>query len=564
MYSDHSVKETPIASSVIAPTPGEVIKTVLASQESMDKEKVEDSAQVDKDAEEAEKEYPHWTKTIMICVALYLALFLISLDRSIIATAIPQMTDEFHSLGDIGWYGSAYMITGCAFQLTYGRIYTFYSPKWVFLSSVALFELGSLICAVAPSSKAFIVGRAVAGLGGSGIMGGTIVLMVYIVPLRRRPMYQGVMGVIFLVAMVGGPLLGGVFTTYATWRWCFYINLPIGGLAMILVVLFLQVPNTPSSKPLTFREKLSKLDPIGTFCLLTGIICLLLALQWGGSTYAWNSGRIIALFILFGLLTIAFVVVQYYLQEDATVPPRILAYRSVTTSAFFAFCIGASLVILSSYLPIWFQAIQGVSAIESGYRLLPMIIGTLIASIAAGAIVSAIGYYTAVLIACSVIMSVGAGLLTTFNIATPERLWIGYQALFGLGIGLGQQQAGLAAQTVLKDKDVPTGVAIKFFGQGLGGAVFMSVAQNVLSDQLVQGLASIPDFDPQQVVAMGATELRGSVPPALLEEVLVVYNAAMMQVFVVALCMACLSVLGALGTEWRSVKGKKKRGMGGA
>jgi MFS family permease len=134
------------------------------------------------------------------------------------------MTDDFHSFGDIGWYASAYMITGCAFQLIYGRIYTFYSTKWVFLVAIGLFELGSLICGVAPNSVAFIIGRAIAGLGSGGIFSGSIMLMIPIVPLQKRPMYQGFMGITFAVASVVGPLLGGAFTDKATWRWCFYIK----------------------------------------------------------------------------------------------------------------------------------------------------------------------------------------------------------------------------------------------------------------------------------------------------------------------------------------------------
>jgi MFS family permease len=134
------------------------------------------------------------------------------------------MTDDFHSFGDIGWYASAYMITGCAFQLIYGRIYTFYSTKWVFLAAIGLFELGSLLCGVAPNSTAFIIGRAIAGLGSGGIFSGSIMLMIPIVPLQKRPMYQGFMGIMFAVASVVGPLLGGFFTDKATWRWCFYIK----------------------------------------------------------------------------------------------------------------------------------------------------------------------------------------------------------------------------------------------------------------------------------------------------------------------------------------------------
>lgn len=191
----------------------------------------------------AEIEYPPFATVLVIMVALYLALFFVSLvefpiyncsyqaveltvgqDRTIIATAIPRMTDTFHSLDDIGWYGSAYMITGCAFQLLYGRIYTFYSPKWVFLSAIGLFELGSLICGAAPSSAVFIIGRAIAGLGSCGIFSGTIMITVYIIPLRKRPVYQSFSGLTFGVASVVGPLLGGVFTDNATWRWCFYIK----------------------------------------------------------------------------------------------------------------------------------------------------------------------------------------------------------------------------------------------------------------------------------------------------------------------------------------------------
>jgi MFS family permease len=129
------------------------------------------------------------------------------------------MTDRFKSVGDIGWYSSAYMLTACACQLLYGRIYTFYDPKWVFLSSIALFELGSLICGVAPSSLAFIIGRAVAGTGSAGIFSGSIVLTVHIVPLRQRPIYQGVMGAVIMVSSIVGPLIGGAFTTRLTWRW---------------------------------------------------------------------------------------------------------------------------------------------------------------------------------------------------------------------------------------------------------------------------------------------------------------------------------------------------------
>lgn len=153
---------------------------------------------------------------------MFTAAFLVALDRTIIATAIPKITDDFHSLGDIGWYASAYLLTACSFQLLTGRIYTFYNPKWVFLINIAIFEIGSIICGAAPNSTAFIVGRAVAGLGSSGMFSGVIILMVHTVPLHKRPAYTGVFGMVFGVASVIGPLLGGAFTDGPSWRWCFW------------------------------------------------------------------------------------------------------------------------------------------------------------------------------------------------------------------------------------------------------------------------------------------------------------------------------------------------------
>jgi hypothetical protein len=457
------------------------------------------------------------------------------------------------------------MITGCAFQLFYGRLYTFYAPKWVFLASVSIFELGSLICGISRNSPTFIVGRAIAGLGAAGILSGTIVLSVHIIPLRKRPIYQSFMGVVILVSSVVGPVIGGAFTTHVTWRWCFYINLPIGGATLLLTFWLLPLSNNKMEQEieaakLSTREKIERLDPIGTLCFLPGIVCLLLALQLGGSTYAWSDGRIIVLWVVFGLLMIAFAGVQVWKQENATVPPRILGYRSVTASTWFAFCISGSMTALVYFLPLWFQAIEGDSAIESGIRVLPMIIALLVSSIIAGGTVSALGYYTPMLIACSVTMSVGAGLMTMFKVDTSKAIWIGYQVIFGFGIGLGQQQAGLAAQTVLPAVDVPVGVSLKFFGQQLGGAIFVSVAQNVLSTKLVAGLTGLPNLDPRVIVSLGATELRTYVGPQYLGEVLQVYNHAIDDVFMVGAIVAALSIIGALLTEWKSVKGKNLKG----
>lgn len=372
--------------------------------------------------------YPSGLKLAALMGSTFISMFLVALDRLIISTAIPQITDDFHSQTDIGWYGSAYMLTNCAFQLSFGKFYTFYSVKYVFITAIAFFEIGSAICGAAPNSTAFILGRAIAGVGSAGIMSGAITVIVYAVPLHKRPMYQGLFGAVFGIASVVGPLLGGAFTSNVTWRWCFYINLPFGGIAMVFIYFLLKIPDRATTHLLN-REKLAQLDSLGLFFFLPGIVCLLLALQWGGSKYAWSNGRIIALLVLAGVLIIGFVLVQIFKPDTATVPPRIFKQRSIMAGAWATFTLGASMMIIVYYLPIWFQAIEHVSAVQSGIRLLPMVLPMVLASITTGVLTARIGYYTPFMLFGTCLLAIGAGLLTTLQVNTSEGKWFGYQVL---------------------------------------------------------------------------------------------------------------------------------------
>jgi len=183
---------------------------------------VKEAEALERPVEEPETEYASGLKLATIMVALCLAVFLVALDNTIIATAIPKITDDFSALNDIGWYASSYLLTSCAFQLLFGKFYTIFSIKWVFLIAIAIFELGSLICGVAPTSIALIIGRAIAGVGSAGIFSGGLIIIAYSVPLPKRPIYTGLVGAMYGIASVVGPLLGGAFTDHLTWRWCFY------------------------------------------------------------------------------------------------------------------------------------------------------------------------------------------------------------------------------------------------------------------------------------------------------------------------------------------------------
>jgi MFS family permease len=476
------------------------------------------------------------------------------------------MTDDFHSLDDIAWYGSSYLLTSCAFQLIFGRFYTFNSPKWVFLSAIALFEIGSAICGAAPNSVSFIIGRAVAGLGSCGIFSGTIILITDSVPLPKRPMMTGFLGSIFGVSSVVAPLMGGAFTDHVSWRWCFYINLPVGAVTVIIILFLLKASPPPHpSTASTVRERVEQLDPLGTFVFLPGIVCLILALQWGGVTYAWGDGRIIALLVLCVVLLLTFAVIQTWKQETASVPPRIIKVRSVAAGVIYALCIGGSMMLFIYYLPLWFQAIKGASAVRSGIMNLPVVISLVLASIMAGIGVSHLGYSVPFMYACVVIMSVGAGLLTTFTVSTGHEKWIGYQVLFGFGLGLGMQQASVVAQTVLERKDVPTGASLIMLSQSLGGAISLPIGQTIFTNTLVTHLRGVvvPDQNGDDfahlVVSVGATELRQVVNTEDLAAVLTVYNKAVTNTFIVGLAFSCTAILGVVFTKWVSVKAKQPK-----
>ncbi|KAE8379042.1 major facilitator superfamily domain-containing protein [Aspergillus bertholletiae] len=508
------------------------------------------------DNEEFTTEYPSSWKLSMIMISLCLAVFCLALDTTIMATAIPKIADQFNSLNDVGWYGSAYLLTTSALTLSFGKLYSFYSIKWVYLQALAMFEIGSLICGATPNSLGLIIGRAIAGSGSAGIYSGSMLIVARSAPLERRPLLTGILGGLFGVASVVGPLIGGAFTDNLSWRWCFYINLPLGAVTGIFLILFFDAAK-PTARRTTIRDQLSQLDLLGSLFFLPAIICILLALQWGGTTYPWHDGRIIALFAVFGVLLLAFAGVQRWRQEKATIPPRLITNRNIWGAALFSFCLNASFIIFTYYLPMWFQSIKGVSATKSGIMNLPTVLAVVIFSITSGGLVGALGYYTPFMIIAPVIAAIGAGLLSTLQMDSSNATWIGYQILYGVGVGCGLQQPIVAVQGALAPADLPTGTVIVMFMQTIGGAIFMSVGQNVFQNQLMRNLATqAPSVDAAKVLQAGATMLRKTVSSDMLPVALKAYNSAITEAFYVAVAMAVLALPGGLVMQWISVKGR--------
>ncbi|KUJ22096.1 putative MFS toxin efflux pump [Mollisia scopiformis] len=504
-------------------------------------------------------EYPHGVKLWVILSALCLAVFLVALDQTIISTAIPKITDKFNSIQDIGWYGSSYLLTTTALQPTFGRIYTIFSIKSTFIVAIALFELGSLVCATAPTSKALIVGRAIAGLGSGGLFSGAVVILAYCLPLRKRPAAFGLIGGMWGIASVAGPLLGGVFTDKVSWRWCFYINLPIGAIAIVVILLVLKIDRDNNPDKLSYVQRILKLDLIGAALIIPTVIMLLLALQWGGSTYPWKDSRIIGLFCGFGGMLIIFVYSQLRLGDKATLPPRLFKDRNVVLALAFGFFFGSAFFALIFYLAIYFQSVKGSSATHAGIQLLPLLITTVLSSIATGGLITALGYYVPIMLVCMVLFSIGAGLITTFGLNTGTGMWFGYQVLTGAGIGVGFQGAIITVQTVLPLVDVPVATACVSFFQSLGGALFISVAQTLFQNGLLSGIERYaPALDAQAFLHSGATEIRTLLKEmgqeGQLEAVLRAYVDGLRHTFWITAACAIAAFFCACGLEWKSVK----------
>ena len=302
---------------------------------------------------------------------------------------------------------SGYLLTTCAFQLSYGKLYNLFPTKWVFLIALGIFELGSLVCGAAPSSVALIMGRVVQGIGAGGIFSGAILILAAATTLEKRPIFNGLLGSMFAIASVAGPLMGGAFTDRVTWRLCFYINLPFGLVTAISVMFCLS--SKDGRKPgfdLPLREKAKQLDAIGLLVFIPCIVTFLLVLTWGGALYPWSNWRIILLFVIAGVTLVAFAGVQYWQGDKATVPFSVIKQRTVWASAVYAFFLFGGFLAFNYYLPLWFQGVKGVSAVQGGIRILPSILSVVVFSILSGGLVTAVGYYTWACILSTVLAAV--------------------------------------------------------------------------------------------------------------------------------------------------------------
>ncbi|KAI8161523.1 Efflux pump aflT [Colletotrichum sp. SAR 10_65] len=514
-------------------------------------------------SDDPEPEYATGLGLVCIVAGLTLAVFCLSLDRTILATAIPTITTEFKSLGDVAWYGTSFPLATCCFQLMFGKLFAELRVTWVFLAALGIFEVGSIVCGAAPNSLALIIGRAISGIGCAGMLSGVFIIIALSFPVQKRPIYTGMIGGMAGIAEIIGPTIGGALTDNASWRWCFWINLPLGAVTAVMVILFVKPPKK-TGETKAIGPLLKSMDPLGNALLMPLMVCFLLALQWGGTVYAWSNWRIILCLCLFGVLLIVWLYVQYRRGDEATLPVRLMRQRSVASGTLFMLGTNGTVFVIVYYVSFWFQAVKDVTAEQSGINFLASSLSVSVSSIASGFLVSKIGYWVPQMVSSTVLLSVACGLIYRYNLETSTAYWAGTLVMFGLGVGQGMQMPLSAVQTVLKGADIALGTSVLLLAQTLAGIIMLAIAQNLFQSTLLKELTNkVQQVDAKVIIDHGAYGLKSMATEKYGAEaataVLKAYNEALRSTFLLSIVLACLTLLACLGTEWRSVKEQTKK-----
>ncbi|GAA0666827.1 MFS transporter [Streptomyces thermocarboxydovorans] len=461
--------------------------------------------------------------------ALLLGLLLAALDQTIVSTALPTIVSELGGLEHLSWVVTAYLLASTAATPLWGKLGDQYGRRRLFLTAIVIFLIGSALCGAAQDMAQLIAFRALQGLGGGGLIVLSMAIVGDLVPPRERGRYQGLFGAVFGATSVLGPLLGGLFTEHLSWRWVFYINLPVGVVAVAVIATVLHIPR---------RATRHVIDYLGTFLIAAVATCLVLVASLGGTTWAWGSTQIVGLAVLGAVLAVAFVAVERRAAEPV-LPLKLFRIRTFTLSAVISFIVGFAMFGAMTYLPTFLQVVQGVTPTMSGVHMLPMVAGMLIASTGSGQIVSRTGRWKVFPIAGTAVTTLGLVLLHQLDENSPTGEMSAFFFVFGLGLGLVMQVLVLIVQNAVSYEDL--GVATSgatFFrsiGASFGVAIFGTIFAARLGDELAaafRGAQLPPGVTPAALEA----DPRGidALPPALRPDAVHAYAVAITDVFLYA------------------------------
>lgn len=473
--------------------------------------------------------------------ALLLALLLAALDQTIVSTALPTIVSDLGGLEHLSWVVTAYLLASTAATPLWGKLGDMYGRKRFFQASIVIFLIGSALCGVAQNMGELIAFRALQGLGGGGLIVLTQAIVGDLVPPRDRGKYQGLFGAVFGATSVLGPLLGGFFVDQLSWRWVFYINLPIGVVALAVIAAVLHSVEA---------KRQHRIDYLGIVLIASVATCLVLMTSLGGVSYPWGSWQIIGLGVLGVVLLAAFVQVERAAPE-AVLPPRLFASRTFSLVAVISFVVGFAMFGALTYLPTFLQVVQGVSPTMSGVHMLPMVLGMLVTSIGSGQYVARTGHYRIFPIAGTAVVTVGLILLSRLTESSSTTVMSLYFLVFGLGLGLVLQVLVLIVQNSVGYQDLGAATAAATFFRSIGASFGVSIFGTIFTTQLthkltdaLRGVHLPAGFALSSITA--DPHVIKSLPAAVAHSVLHAYASSIAEVFLYAAPVAFVAFLFSL------------------